>query len=51
MAFFCQCLFDGLRHLQLSAAKFVRRVCARQNSARREELMQRGIFAPGKGTV
>ena len=38
---FLQCLLDGFGHLQLAAAKFVRRMRARQQSSRAEELVQR----------
>ena len=43
MTLFFQRLLDGLRHLQLSAAKFVGGMGARKHSARREELVERDI--------
>jgi hypothetical protein len=42
MPAFFQRLLDGLRHLQLSATKFVCRMGAREQSAGTEELMQCG---------
>ena len=45
-----QRLLDRLRHLQLSAAKFVGRMRARKHSARREELVQRNIAFLGVET-
>ena len=47
---FFQRLLDGLRHLQLSAAKFVGGMGARKHSARREELVERDIAFLGVGT-
>ena len=47
---FFQRLLDGLRHLQLSAAKFVGGMSARKHSARREELVERNVAFPGVGT-
>ncbi len=41
MAFFFDCGFNGLRHLQLSATEFVRRVRFRENAARGEKAMER----------
>ncbi len=49
VALFLQRLFDRLRHLQLSAAKFVGGMGARKHSARREELVERNIAFPGIG--
>ena len=43
VAFFFQRLLDRLRHLQLPAPKFVRRVRAGQNSAGGEELVERSV--------
>ncbi len=45
-----QRLLDGLRHLQLSAAKFVGGMSARKHSAGREELVERDIPLLGVGT-
>ena len=46
---FFERLFDRLRHLQLSAAKFVGGMGARKHSARREELVERNVAFPGVG--
>jgi len=51
VAFLFQRLLDGLGHLQLSAAKFIGRMCPRKHSARCEELVQRSVFAAGRGSV
>jgi hypothetical protein len=40
VALFFQSLLDRLRHLQLSATKFIRRMRARQHSAGGEELVK-----------
>jgi hypothetical protein len=45
-----QRLLDGLGHLQLSAAKLVRRMGASQQATRTEELVERGQ-ARGSGGV
>jgi len=45
VALFLQRLLDRLRHLQLSTAKFVRRMRARQHSARGEELVKGGVLS------
>ena len=44
---FFERLLDRLRHLQLSAAKFVGGMGARKHSARREELVERNVAFPG----
>ena len=44
-----QRLLDGLSHLQLAAAKLVRRMGARQHPARSEELVQRRQARSGGG--
>ncbi len=46
---FFQRLLDSLRHLQLSAAKFVGRMGARKHSAGREELVEGDVPFPGVG--
>ena len=48
---FFQRLLDRLRHLQLPAPKFIRRMRAREHSARGEELVERCVFAAGRGAV
>ncbi len=48
VAFLCQRLLDGLRHLQLSAAEFVRRVSLREQATGRKEVVERsGLFLSG----
>ena len=51
VAFLFQRLLDCLGHLQLSAAKFIRRMRPRKHTARPKELVQRSVFAAGRGTV
>ena len=46
---FFQRLLHRLRHLQLSAAKFVRRMSARKHSSRREKLVERRVLLFGVG--
>ena len=51
VALFFERLLDGLRHLQLSATKFVSGMRARQHAAGREELVQRGVLAGSGGRI
>ncbi len=48
MTFLRQRLFHGLRHLQLSAAKFVSRMGAREHAAWGEELIERNALGAGR---
>ena len=47
VALLFQGLLDRLRHLELAATEFIRRVRSRQHSTGREELVERRICAAG----
>ena len=48
MTLFFESLLDGLRHLQLSAAKFVSGMGARKHTAGGEELVERDVLFLGR---
>jgi hypothetical protein len=48
---FFQRLLDRLRHLQLPASEFIRRMRAREHSAGSEELLQRTVLAAGSRPI
>jgi hypothetical protein len=51
MPLFVERLLNGLRHLQLAPAEFIRRMRAREHSTGGEELVQRSVFAAGKRPI